>query len=236
MKSMFMPFTGKRRRKILHWLILPVLIAGILVVIGDHFGEQRQYQPVLPEAGVRFGDVIVDPAAGEIRFYGEIRQNEGWVRFLVYLCSYRWLKEEAAITSPAYLTDLQKAIALLDWQLWDQLWFRETTGQKIEVYVEWIGGGMAEANELIRLPYHLGIGDLVFLGSPFFDPLFIARCTRTILCLALKQRSRCPLFLLQESVKEKFTRVCGDTGYHLNPERLPPPGTRVTVIIRVPDR
>lgn len=225
---------GKQRRKILYWLILPVLVAGIFVRIGDHFGEQVQYQPVIPEAGVCFGDVIADPAAGEIRFYGEIRQNEGWVRFLVYLSSYRWLKEEAAITSPAYLTDLQKAIALLDWQLWDQLWHRQITGQEIEVSLKW-QGGKADANELIQLPYHLGIGDLIFLGSPLFDPLFLARCDRTIICVALKQRYQCPLFFLQESVKERFTRACGDAGYHLNPERLPPPGTRVTVIIRVPD-
>ncbi|MCL0059492.1 hypothetical protein M1O20_03250 [Dehalococcoidia bacterium] len=225
---------GKARRKILYWLILPVLIAGILVVIGDHFGKQRQYQPVLPEAGARFGDVVVDPAAREIRFYGEIRQNEGWVRFLVYLCSYRWLKEEAAITSPAYLTDLQKAIALLDWQLWDQLWFREITGQEIEVSLRW-QGGEGDANELIELPYHLGMGDLIFLGSPFFDPLFLARCAQTTVCVALKQRPQCPLFFLQESVEEKFTRAGGAAGYHLNSERLPPPGTRVTVIIRVPD-
>ncbi|MCL0073371.1 hypothetical protein M1N93_00710 [Dehalococcoidia bacterium] len=226
---------GKQRRKILWWLILPVLIAGILVGIGGHFGEQGQYQPVISEVGVRFGDIIVDTAAGEIRFPGRIRQNEGWVRFLVYLTSYRWLEEEAAIISPANLIDLQKAIALLDWQLWDQLWFREITGQKIEVYLKWPGGGKAEANELIQLPYHLGIGDLVFLGSPLFDPLFLARCAQTLTCLALKQGYQCPLFFLQESVEEKFTRAGGAAGYHLNPERLPPPGTRVTVIIRVPD-
>ena len=157
------------------------------------------------------------------------------MRFLVYLTSYRWLEEEAAIVSPANLIDLQMAIALLDWQLWDQLWFRETTGREIEVYVEWIGGSKTEANELIRLPYHVGIGDLVFLGSPFFDPLFLDRCAQTLICLAIKQGYQCPLFFLQESVEEKFTRACGAAGYHLKPGRLPPPGTSVTVIIRVPD-
>ena len=226
--------SDKQRRKIRWWLILPVLIAGILVGIGGHYGEQRQYQPVISEVGVRFGDVIVDEAAREIRFPAEIRQNEGWVRFLVYLTSYRWLEEEAAIVSSANLIHLQKAFALLDWQLWDELWFRETTGQEIEVYLKWPGGGKAEANELIKLPYHLGVGDLVFLGSPLFDPLFLARCAQTLICLAIKQGHQCPLFFLQESVEEKFTRADGAAGYHLNAERLPPPGTRVTVIIRIP--
>ncbi|MCL0040872.1 hypothetical protein M1N66_03300 [Thermodesulfovibrionales bacterium] len=234
MESMFMSFIGRQWHKIQWWLILPVLITGILIGIVGHRGEQRQYQPMISEAEVRFGDVIVDPAAREIRFSGQVRQNESWVRFIVYLTSYRWLEEEAAIISPANLIDLQKAIALFDWQLWDQLWFREITGQKIEVYLTWPGGGKVEANELIRLPYHLGIGDLVFLGSPFFDPLFLAYCAQTMVCIALKHRYRCPLFFLQESVKEKFTRPCGTAGYQLDGIRLPPPGTEVTVIIRVP--
>jgi hypothetical protein len=215
-------------------LILSVFMAGILVGIGGRFGEQLPYQPVIPEAAERFGDVIVDSAAGEIRFYGEVRQNEGWVRFLVYLFSYRWLEEEAAIVSPASLVDLQMAIALLDWQLWDQLWHREITGQEIEVTLEW-QGGMAEANELLQPPYPLGIGDLIFLGSPLFDPLFLTRCVQTIVCVALMEGPQCPLFFLQESVEAKFVRPSGGVGYQLDGERLPPPGTRVSVIIRVPD-
>jgi hypothetical protein len=215
-------------------VILSVFIAGILMAgIGGYFRAQVQYQPVIPEGGVRFGDVIVDPATREIRFYGQIQQNEGWVRFLVYLSSYQWLKEEAAIVSPAYLVDLQKAIALLDWHLWDKLWFRESTGQEIEVSLKW-QGDKVEANEVIELPYHLGIGDLIFLGSPHFDPLFLARCVQTIVCVALEQRPQCPLFFLQESVEAKFVRPSGGAGYQLDDERLPPVGTAVTVVIRVP--
>jgi hypothetical protein len=221
------------QRKILWGLILSVLIVGILVGISGYFGEQVEYQPVIPEGGVRFGDVIVDPRAREIRFDGEVRQNEGWVRFLVYLSSYQWLKGAAAVISPAALTDLQMAFALLDWQRWDELWHRETTGPEIEVSLKW-QGDKVEANEVIELPYHLGIGDLVFLGSPYFDPLFLARCAQTIVCVALEQRPQCPLFFLQESVEKKFTRPCGNAGYQLNSERLPPVGTEVTVIIRVP--
>jgi hypothetical protein len=225
----------KQRRRILVGLILSVfIIGGIFTGIGGRFGEQVPYQPVIPEAAEWFGDVIIDSAAGEIRFYGEVRQNVGWVRFLVYLSSYRWLEEEAAIVSPASLVDLQMAIALLDWQLWDQLWHRNVTGQEVEVLLEW-QGGMAEANELLQLSYHLGIGDLIFLGSPLFDPLFLARCVQTVVCVALQQRPQCPLFLLQESVEAKFVRPSGGVGYQLDGERLPPPGTKVTVIIRVPD-
>jgi hypothetical protein len=224
----------KKRRRILVGLILSVFIAGILVGLGGHFVEQVRHQPVIPEAEDLFGEVTVDPAAREIRFYGEVRQNEGWVRFLVYLSSYRWLEEEAAIVSPASLFDLQMAIARLDWQLWDQLWHRNVTGQEVEVWLEW-QGGRAEANELLQLPYHLGIGDLIFLGSSLFDLFFLARCVQTIVCVALMEGPRCPLFFLQESVEAKFVRSSGGVGYQLDGERLPPPGTRVSVIIRVPD-
>jgi hypothetical protein len=223
----------KKRRRILVGLILSVFIAGILVGLGGHFVEQVQHQPVIPETEAPFGDVIVDSAAGEVRFYGEVRQDEGWVRFLVYLSSYRWLEEEAAIVSPASLVDLQMAIARLDWQLWDQLWHRNVTGQEVEVWLEW-QGGRAEANDLLQLPYHLGIGDLIFLGSPLFDLFFLARCLQTIACPVLGQRDRCPLFFLQERVEAKFVRASGGVGYQLDGERLPPPGTRVSVIIRVP--
>lgn len=218
-------------------LFLGLIIVGVVILIGYHLTRPREEvrPPLMMEEGFyQLGDIVVDTLRGEIQFRAQVQKREGWVRFLVYLSSYRWLKGEAAITSPACLTDLQKAIALLDWQLWDQLWHRQITGQEIEVSLKW-QGGKADANELIQLPYHLGIGDLIFLGSPLFDPLFLARCDQTIVCVALKQRYQCPLFFLQESVKEKFTRACGDAGYHLNPERLPPPGTRVTVIIRVPD-
>jgi hypothetical protein len=224
----------KKRRRTLVGLILSVFVAGILVGIGGHFVEQVQHQSVIPETEEPFGNVIVDSAAREIRFSGEVRQNEGWVRFLVYLSSYTWLKEEAAIVSPASLVDLQMAIARLDWQLWDQLWHRNVTGQEIEVLLKW-QGGRAEANELLQVPYHLGIGDLIFLGSPLFDPLFLARCAQTVVCVALQQRPQCPLFFLQESVEVKFVRPSGGVGYQLDGEQLPPPGTRVSVIIRVPD-
>lgn len=226
--------SGNKQRKIHWWLLFSLLIAGILMGRDGHFDEQLPYQPMISEAGVHFGDVIVNQTIREIRFLGQVQQYDGWVRFLVYLTSYRWLKEEAAIISSANLTDLQKAFALLDWQLWDELWFREITGQEIEVFLKW--QDKVEANELIVLPYHLGVGDLVFLGSPLFDPLFLARCARTLICLALKHGHLCPLFFLQESVEEKFTRAGGVAGYLLHGKRLPPPGTIVTIIIRVPHR
>ncbi|MBT9166462.1 MAG: hypothetical protein DDT25_01147 [Chloroflexi bacterium] len=184
-------------------------------------------------AGVRFGDVVVNPATREIRFHGVIRQEAGRVQVLIHLWGYRWLEEKAAIISPAYLTDLQKAIALLDWQLWDHLWHGEAGDQEIEVFLEW-GEDKIDANDLIQTRYRLGIGDLVFLGSPLFDPLFLARCLRTAVCVALTDR--CPLSLLHERVEAKLVRECGQSGYWLNCERLPAVGTQVAIIIRVPNK
>jgi hypothetical protein len=224
----------KKQHQILYGLIFFLGFAGVLVLTRAHFRNKMvPTQPVKPEVVVRFGDVMVDSNTREIRFDGKVQQNDGWVRFLIYLDSYRWLKEEAAIVSTASLTDLQKAIAMLNWQLWDHLWHRETTGEEVAVVLTW-QDDTAEANEFVQVPDRLGIGDLVFLGSPFFDPLFLDRCTQTIVCIALQERPQCPLFFLQESVEKKFTRVCGTAGYQLNGKQLPPPGTKVTVIIRVP--
>jgi hypothetical protein len=224
----------RQRRRMLGGLILAVAIAAALIGIRDRSGEEVRPPQAAPEGGVRFGDVVVDPGAREIRFDGDVRQHEGWVRFAVCLQGYRWLEEEAAVLSSAHLTDLQKAIALLDWQLWDRLWHRETTGHEVDVVFEW-PGRRVNVNDLLQLPYRLGIGDLVFLGSPLFDPLFMARCAQTVVCAALNQRAQCPLYFLQESVNDKFTRASGDAGYWLDGDRWPPPGTRVSVVIRVPE-
>jgi hypothetical protein len=56
-----------------------------------------------------------------------LRHRKGGGPYLLYAHGYGWLEEESAIVTDARLADVQKAIALLDWKLWDDLWFRKTT-------------------------------------------------------------------------------------------------------------
>ncbi|HAZ30279.1 TPA: hypothetical protein DCY65_01750 [Candidatus Acetothermia bacterium] len=222
-------------------LVLCVLVAGLATTVSTRLDARRsggELPPPFPTGSptvVRFGDVAVCQDAREIRFAGEVRQAEGSVLLLLHLTGYQWLEQEAAIVSPSRLVDLQQAIALLDWRLWDRLWQgeREAGGAAVEVRIGW-GGEEESATDLLDTRYSLGLGDLVYLGSPLFDPLFLARCERTALCVALIRRDQCPLFLLHDAIEEQLARDCGQRGYRLNPGRLPPVGTPVTVLIRVP--
>jgi len=214
--------------------IFAVLVGGLIVLNRDRVEDAAPPPRPGPSNGiVRFGDVSVHTDSREIRFDGEVRQVEGHVLSLLHLAGYTWLQEEAAIVSPAQLADLQNAIAMLDWELWDRLWLREGRGEEVEVVIGW-DGNQRNANDLLQSPHHLGLGDLVFLGSPLFDPLFLARCRQTVVCVALNRPDRCPLSMLHESVKAYFVRECGRSGYALNRERLPAVGDVVTINIRIP--
>lgn len=230
----------KQYFKTTSYLFLLLIISGVIFVFNTSLAEQesQQYQScstVKEDTVFQLGNVFINTVTREISFQGEIRQEKGWVQFLLYLCGYGWLEKEAAIVSEANLADLQKAIALLNWQLWDQLWLGETCGREkeVEIFLKWDKEKIAP-NELIVLEYSLGIGDLIFLGSPFFDPLFLEQCRQKWVCIALVEASRCPLFLLHETIKEKFVRESGQSGYLLNYDKLPPLGTQISIVIRVP--
>ena len=229
----------EKHGKLVAVLSLFALIAVLIIAVFSRLDDQHSGHgapPPLPARNgdvVRFGDIAVCLNIREIRFRGEVRQAEGSVWLLLHLAGYQWLEETAAIVSSARLLDLQKAIALLDWKLWDQLWQGKDCGEGVEVRIDW-GGDKIAANDLIDTEQRLDISDLVYLGSPFFDALFLTRCKRTMFCLALKRRDLCPLHILHETIEAKLVRECGQRGYLLNYERLPVAGTAVTVSIRVP--
>lgn len=213
-----------------------VLVVVLFSLLHDQRSQHGSPTPVRDGDVFHFGDVAVCVEAREIRFRGRVRQADKSVWFLIHVAGYQWLEEAAAIVSSVRLIDLQQAIALLDWQLWDRLWQRQDQDyhQRVEVLIDW-GGVMICATELIDTPYRLGISDLMYLGSPLFDSLFLARCEQAALCMALSHRSQCPLFILHATIEEKFVRECGQRGYLLADERLPTAGTEITVTIRIPD-
>jgi hypothetical protein len=143
------------------------------------------------------------------------------------------LKEESAIISEARLLDLQKAIALLDWELWDELWYRKNQkskikNQKLKLFVKW-GEEEIAAQKLVLTEDKLEIGDFVFLGSPYFDPIAL-EAPPGVDCRL------CPIFPLEEkALRELFIRGSGQSGYELNSALSPPKGTKVTIIIRITD-
>ena len=189
---------------------------------------------MLKEGVYQLGDIVVDSVKGEIRFDAEVQKREGWVQHLLYLHGYKWLKEESAIISEAKLADLQKAIALLDWRLWDELWYKKNQkskikNQKLKLFVKW-GEEEIAVQELVLTEdkgHKLEIGDFIFLGSPYFDHIAF-EAPPGVDCRL------CPIFPLEEkALREIFIRGSGQSGYELNSAPFPPQGTEVTIIIRL---
>jgi len=230
-------------------LLLIIIIVGVAILAGYNLTRQRA-RPLPPqivkEDIYQLGDIIVDTIGGEIRFDAQVQKREGWVQHLIYLQGYKWLKEESAIIADAKLADLQKAIALLDWELWDELWYRKTEdrGQrtpipsafggatrqaedrKLLLSVKW-GEEEITAQELVLTQDLLEMGDFIFLGSPYFDHMVLE-------AHAGRDCRLCPAFPLKEEVlREFFIREAGQSGYELNPAVFPPERTEVTIIIRI---
>ncbi len=220
------------------WLLLMwvLLTLGATLVVGLHLflGRKEVNKKIIEEEGIyRIGGITVDTEKGQIQFQAKIFKDKGWVQHLVYLEGYKWLKEESAIISEARLSDLQKAIALLDWRLWDELWYgktenrrQRTENRKLLVSVKRNGEEVA-AQKLVLTEDKLEIGDFIFLGSPYFDHIAL-EAPPGVDCRL------CPIFPLEEkALGELFIRGSGRLGYELNSALFPPEGTKVTIIIRL---
>jgi len=176
-----------------------------------------------------FGEVTVCKTTATIRFSGVVNQDTGWVQHLFALNGYQWLEEKAAIISPANLADLQKAFALLDWQLWDQLWqgIDSQTAYAVQVYV-YYAGQTSPARTFVEAPDVLNVGDLIFLGCPYFDA--VALSASADLACAL-----CPVLPLEQAaLGPRFVRANGASGFTINAYRMLPAVSRVEVVIKIP--
>lgn len=243
--------TTTRKRLVLIWCLLFI---GAALVIGRHLSSRRKEsgEGTIKEKGkYRIGEISIDTLGkGRIEFTGTISKAEGRVQFLIYLKGYKWLKEESAIVSEARLNDLQQAIALLDWRLWDELWHgkaedrgqksedrgprkdasrprgrQKTENRKLFLFVKWEGEEFV-AQQLVMTEEKLEIGDFIFLGSPYFDHIAL-EAPPGVDCRL------CPIFPLeQKALKEGFIRESGRSGYELNSPLFPPRGTKVTIVIR----
>ncbi|MCD5413776.1 MAG: hypothetical protein LR001_02050 [Clostridiales bacterium] len=177
----------------------------------------------------RFGEVTVNTDKREISFYGTVYQDEEMVNFLVHLVGYGWLKESSAIVSEAKLLDLQLALAYFDWKRWDALWFGENREWELPLFISWNDNEIS-STDIIITDFKLGLDDLIFLGSPYFDPIFL---TRRHYCLHICLES-CPLLFTKEQVNKKLEQNSKELGYQLKAGSIPLLNTKVRIIIRVP--
>ena len=218
---------SRSRKVLLLWILL---FTGASLIVGYNLVRQRKEEGarIREKSDVyKFGDVTVDENRGRIQFAGQVYKDRGPVQFLVYAHGYKWLKEESAIIAAVRLVDLQRAIALLDWKLWDDLWYRKESEKTkhLLLFLKWDGREIA-SKEVVITEDALGIGDFIFLGSPYFDPIAL-EASPSVDC------NRCPIFPLEEkALRKEFERPSGQSGYEINSQPMPPEGTQVTIIIK----
>jgi len=176
-----------------------------------------------------FGEVVVYKDLAKLRFGAVVRQEEGWVQHLLAVDGYQWLEEQAALVSSAALSDVQKGLALLDWKLWDDLWqgVDSQRALEVQVFVRYEGQD-SPVHTLALADDALYIGDLIFLGCPYFDAVALSADT-PVLC------NLCPIFPLEQAaLSKRFVRTNNASGYKINAQRMFPVGTRVELIIKLP--
>lgn len=176
-----------------------------------------------------FGGVTVCKTEARIRFTAEVSKDEGWVQHLIHLGGYQWLEDKSALVSPANLSDLQKGFAALDWRLWDELWqgIDSEKAYAVRVYLDH-GGRKLPARTLVNADDALHVGDLIFLGCPYFDAVALS-ASGAVDCLL------CPVFPLeQEALRKSFVRESGESGFEINALEMFAAGSQVEVIIKLP--
>ena len=202
------------------------LIVGIIVFSFLKRREPRDDFVRIYGTEFKIGKINVDTERREITFNAEVRKNNGQVLYLLYLFGYTWLEKESAIISDARLTDLQKAIASIDWKLWDDIWVnRKNYG--VDIYIKY-NGKKINVRECVTGGGNLNVHDFVFVGSPYFDSVALER---TFTEQALLSCDKCPLLPFERAL---ILDTKSETPYYfLIPEKLPQVGEKVEVIFKL---
>lgn len=212
-------------------VVIAILLftTGLTIVLYNYYTTLKKstQSKEIEKRKYKIGDVFVDTAKREIRYKGKVHKDNGWVQFLIHMQGYKWLKEESAIISDVNLQDVQNAIALLDWKLWDDIWYRKNTARtkKVNIFVKW-NNTENNARNLVHADDYLFPQDIIFLGSPYFDSVVVEN--KAIDC------KNCPIFPIEKKVlKKSFRRKSGQSGYKLNSKKMPPKNSDVTIIIKI---
>lgn len=216
--------------KIITIIFFFLTIVGVVVLVYINFpfhedenlisiqDKESQFKNVY-----NFGNIKVLKRKKIIKFPAKVKKNKGKVKFLIYLKGYKWLKSESAIISKSLLSDLQKSIALINWKLWDDIWYRRDIPKekKLTIYVKWKKDKEEfniSADRLIYNSNRLNIRDYIFMGTPFLDETVLRKGYGTSIC------EKCPLY----SVEKKIIK---NKKYKLNNNIMPAVGKKVRIVI-----
>jgi hypothetical protein len=204
--------------------LVAAAVLGLISVCWWSVFIARQRAPAVDSAVV-----TVRRSENTVSFPGVVTRDKGWVQFLIYAPGYRWLEQECAITAMTSLISVQNAVAGLDWKVWEDLWAQRKRVPGIDVWITH-DGVRHRAQDLVFASEELHLKDLLFVGSPYFDAVALDPKSAGI-CAA------CPLYPVeQEFLKQEAVRESGRSGYELNQERMPAPGARVEITLRLPPR
>jgi hypothetical protein len=209
----------KEKQKVLLKIFILVAITAIFIFINRQKIIPRFSQVSPP---YHFGQIRLDPQKRLIEFAASVKKNNGKVKFLIYLDGYQWLKDDCAIVSDAKLADLQKAIAAIDWKLWDELWLGSKLMLSRQITVEI---DQQPADSFLEKPSpKLGLPQLIFLGSPYFDRLVLNE----------GEDANCQSCNFRQSEEDLVKEMLGSNlGYQINPRRFPAPGAKVKVTLKL---
>lgn len=217
-------------RKIILLFFFILALGGVVGLLYYHFKGKKstnssiQYGRSKVSKMYNFGDIRVFKKQKIIKFPAQVKINKGKVRFLIYLKGYKWLRSESAIVSESLLSNLQRSIALLDWKLWNDIWYKKNMSTSgIHIYVKWNNGKKEKkysADKLIENDKEKNIRDFVFMGTPFLDEAVLEQGYSTSVC------KKCPLY----SIEKKFIKK---RKYNLKKGSMPPVGKKVKIIIEL---
>jgi hypothetical protein len=206
--------------------VVLVLLVALAVLVALRRTRSGPAAPARTGVGYRFGAVSVDTVERTIVLPARVRRDSGTVLTLLHLDGYPWLRDSAALTSPARLSDLQRSLSLLDWALWDSLWRGLRPGRSPALLLD---DRPARAYLAPTSP-EPDLAALIFLGSPEFDPVVLGGADAGE-CLT------CPAFERERAVILAALRPDAEVpGLNLKPRTLPPPGAAVIVEIALPVR
>ena len=186
-------------------MILLLLLTALGVIAYEVWAARSE---ILPTGGVAIRE-------GEIHLSGVVNKSEGWVQFLACPRQYDWLAMDSAIALDARLTEIQRAM--------DACGLEPT--QVAPITVRWNGGSASVAELTSTEGETLRLKDILFLGSEVLDTAKLWEVEQG-LCWG------CPLLPAeQEALIQEFIRPSGESGFMLDPGRMPPKGTKVIVAI-----
>jgi len=227
-------------RKSVTVIFIILIIAGTYFLFFYHFQLAKQESNIkkdeveedvykINDNIYKFGNIKVDLERKKIEFPAFVSKNKEKVKFLIYLQGYKWLEEESVIVSKDNLSNLQKAIALLDWCLWDNLWYGKeiSPDKEIRIWIRWHKQGevrKVNAFNMVKNGESLEVENLIFFGSPYLDEIVLGGRYRDIECF------RCPLLHFEKNI------IFGDlpaVEYELDASVMPPVGTHVVITIYI---